>query len=189
MLPVGVIGPHRLSINTQSSLSLIRINAHVGWLLRLRGPAWCYTERHVYSLTGVVRRCSLTGEQWARMDVLSEYCYIPLQNHVLRNFLLTAFKLSYYKLIICALRNHVSCTGGKISARIILIIYFPTVVPLTSCVFFPVGLSLLTRQFQQVLCSFGLLVWAVDSWKCRVNDERPTGKNTQLLNGTTMKNR
>ena len=33
---------------------------------------------------------------------------------------------------------------------LILITYFSTVVPLASYVFFPVGLSLLTRQFQQV---------------------------------------
>ena len=33
----------------------------------------------------------------------------------------------------------------------ILITYFSTVVPLTSCVFFPIGLSSLKRHFQQVL--------------------------------------
>ena len=33
----------------------------------------------------------------------------------------------------------------------ICIIYFYTVIPLPSCVFFPVGLSSLTRHFQQVL--------------------------------------
>ena len=38
-------------------------------------------------------------------------------------------------------KYHVSCTDGKISVRIILIAYFSTVVPLTRCVFFPVGLQ------------------------------------------------
>ena len=37
-------------------------------------------------------------------------------------------------------KYHVSCTDGKISVRIILITYFSTVVPFTSCVYFPVGL-------------------------------------------------
>ena len=45
-------------------------------------------------------------------------------------------------------KYHVSCTGGKISVIIILITYFSTVVPHTSCVFFPVGLTSLTRHFQ-----------------------------------------
>ena len=47
---------------------------------------------------------------------------------------------------------HVSCTDGKISVRIIYFNYlFSTIVPLTSCVFFPVGLSPLTRHFQHFL--------------------------------------
>jgi hypothetical protein len=41
---------------------------------------------------------------------------------------------------------------------------FSTVVPLTSCVFFRVGLLLLTRHFQYVLYFFCLLAWAVDNW-------------------------
>ena len=44
----------------------------------------------------------------------------------------------------------------------IFITHFSTVVPLTSCVLFTVGLSLLTRHLQQVLF-FLLLAWAVDS--------------------------
>ena len=37
------------------------------------------------------------------------------------------------------------------SELFIFITYFSTVVPLTSCDFFPVGLSSLMRHFQQVL--------------------------------------
>ena len=48
-------------------------------------------------------------------------------------------------------KYHVQCSDGKISVRIILITYFSTFVTLTSCVFFPVGLSSLTRHFQKVL--------------------------------------
>ena len=48
-----------------------------------------------------------------------------------------------YKFV-CTFRYHVSCTDGKIQLELfIFITYFSTVVPLTSCVFFPVGLSLL----------------------------------------------
>ena len=48
----------------------------------------------------------------------------------------------------------------------IFIACFSIVVPLTSCVFFPVGLSSLTRHFNKILySSFCFLVWAVDSWK------------------------
>ena len=43
-------------------------------------------------------------------------------------------------------KYHVSCTDGNISVRIVLFTYFSTFVPLTSWVFFPVGLSSLTRQ-------------------------------------------
>ena len=43
-------------------------------------------------------------------------------------------------------KYHVSYTDGKILVRIIL-----PFSPLTSCVFFPVGLSSLTRDVQQVL--------------------------------------
>ena len=39
-------------------------------------------------------------------------------------------------------------------------------------VFFPVGLSSLMRHFQQVL-------WGVEVSKCRIDDERLTGKKTQ----------
>ena len=53
--------------------------------------------------------------------------------------------------IVSTFKNHVSCTDENISVGIILITNFSTVVPLTSCVFFPVGLSSLTRHFQQVL--------------------------------------
>ena len=51
-------------------------------------------------------------------------------------------------------KYHVLCTDGTISVGIIYfyyLAYFNTVVPLTSCVFFPVGLSSLTQHFQQVL--------------------------------------
>ena len=49
-----------------------------------------------------------------------------------------------------AFKYHISCTDEKILVRIILITYFSTVVPLTSYVFFPVGLSSLTRPFENV---------------------------------------
>ena len=41
----------------------------------------------------------------------------------------------------------------------IFIAYFSIVVPLTSCVFFPVGLSSLTQNFEQVFSFFYLLAW------------------------------
>ena len=47
-------------------------------------------------------------------------------------------------------KYQVSCTDGKISVRILLITYFSTVVPCTSCVFFPVGLLSLTWHFLTV---------------------------------------
>ena len=65
-----------------------------------------------------------------------------------------------------------------------LFTYFSTVIPLTSCVFFPVGLSSLTptvncpRQETEETTKICL--------KCRVNDERLTGKKTQLVSGTTV---
>ena len=45
-----------------------------------------------------------------------------------------------------------NCKLNNIFIRIIYFVaYFSTFVPLTSCDFFPVGLSSLTRHFEQVL--------------------------------------
>ena len=82
-----------------------------------------------------------------------------------------------------------------------LIYYFtyfsPSSHPALVC-FFPVGLSLLIQHFQQVLwvlkffLSPGLGSWQLTHktcWKCYINNERHTEKNTQTLDGTTVKNR
>ena len=48
--------------------------------------------------------------------------------------------------------NSSIATVAKEHSRLfIFITYFSTVVPLTSCVFFPIGLSSLLRHYQQVL--------------------------------------
>ena len=58
--------------------------------------------------------------------------------------------------------------------QIILITYFSTVVPLTSCVLFPVGL--LPGDIRNYKTC----------WKCRVNNQKPTGKKTQLVSRKTV---
>ena len=73
----------------------------------------------------------------------------------------------------------------------IFITYFSTVVPITSCVFFPVGFSSLTRHFQQILwflLSPDLGSWHLEfsCWKCHVNDKRATGKKRQFVSGATV---
>ena len=50
------------------------------------------------------------------------------------------------------LNNMFHALVGRFKLELFMFItYFPTVIPLTSIVFFPVGLSSLTRLFQQVL--------------------------------------
>ena len=99
-------------------------------------------------------------------------------------------------------KYHVSCTDGKISVRINLLFYLyfpPSSHPKFVC-FFPVGLLLLIKQFQQILWELKLLLFLGlgsdlnsncqlpksgdrrnfnsynNCWKCCINNERPTGK-------------
>jgi hypothetical protein len=80
---------------------------------------------------------------------------------------------------------------GRIQLELIYFYYlFFIVVPFNSCVFFPVGLSSLTRLFPQVLLGVEVSFQARGQENSTPQqDLLPTGKKTQLLNGTTVKNR
>ena len=105
----------------------------------------------VFSLCQVLYICSgLWQWEFFLKQTVSQSMHTPIKKK----------KAKYKNSIVCKLmkihkdntfKYHVSCTDGKILVRIILIIYFPTVIPLTSCVFFPVGLLSLMQTFQQVL--------------------------------------
>ena len=93
-------------------------------------------------------------------------------------------------------KYHVSCTDGKISVRIIYFYYlFFHHHPIQCCVFFPIGLLLLMRHFQQVLWMLSficLLAWTVDSlssnqipaqW-CHCRTKWPNVQNKKFWNPT-----
>ena len=95
------------------------------------------------------------GDRMWNMHCIRIFTLFKCRAYCLLNIIFCTNGKLVYKIVSDFKRKVRTCTGIRtsdlqISIKIILITYFSTVVPLTSCVFCPVGLSSLTRHFQQV---------------------------------------
>ena len=92
----------------------------------------------------------------------------------------------------------ITVLNTKLLELIYYFTYFSPSSHLTLVCFLPMGLSLLIQHFQQVLKFLLSPVQETEAGdrsnfktclKCCINNERPTGKNKQVLDATTVKNR
>ena len=132
------------------SFNITRFQLGCSCVLRSSGrvtrvaPCVYYSVLHVKRIIGVVVsvfNCLFRGPV-SILDFTGLFLSSPLPTSG-RVISVLTYSIVQQPLKINTFKYHVPCHDGNISVRIILITYFSTVVPLTTCVFFPVGLSLL----------------------------------------------